>query len=111
MRPIVVGMLLLSLTSSSYNECSARGAGKRSRETALRDDLTQMRRAIDEFYAAEKRYPASPIEMVPDYLRKIPADPLTSKVDWKVIYDGAGVIDVRCAVEGVTCDGVPYREL
>ena|ERR1043165_332815 len=111
MKPILFSVLLLFFTSSCYNECSARGGEKRSRENALRDDLTQMRRAIDEFYAAEKRYPASLIEMVPDYLRKIPLDPMTRKKDWKVIYDGSGIIDVKSASDGVTCDGVLYREL
>src|SRR5215212_2265114 len=53
---------------------NVRTAQTKAREAALKDDLFQMRKAIDNFYADKQRYPASLEELVPNYIRSIPKD-------------------------------------
>jgi general secretion pathway protein G len=108
---------------------NVRNAQKKALDTALRDDLTQMRKAIDNFYADKMRYPHDLNELVPDYLRKVPNDPITKQADWDQIMDnptdpeemsdtttenanmGPGIIDVKSKAPGKTLDGVAYGDL
>jgi general secretion pathway protein G len=108
-------------------------AQRKAREAALKDNLHQMRKAIDNFYADKQRYPANLQELVPNYMRKIPADPITMQVDWEEIIDDPlmtggeeaipaetdpqamnqppGVVDVKSKAEGTSLENVPYSEL
>lgn len=111
-----------------------RYAQRKAREAALRDNLFQMRKAIDNFYADKQRYPSTLEELAPNYLRRIPKDPMTDQVDWEPIMDDPlsqtgedgefmssetdpqamsqpGIIDVKSVAEGTTLDNVPYGEL
>ena len=107
---------------------NVRFAQRKAREAALKDNLFHMRKAIDSFYADKQRYPSDLNELVPNYLRKIPADPITQQADWDVVMDDPsdpetavetdpqamsqpGVIDVKSRAEGQTLDNVPYSEL
>ena len=113
---------------------NVRYAQRKAREAALMDNLHTMRAAIDNFYADKQRYPSNLSELAPNYLRRIPADPITKQVDWEEIMDdpyatGAdgsepipaetdpeaitqpGVVDVRSRAVGSTLDGKPYSEL
>ena len=102
---------------------------RKARETALKKDLHDMREAIDNFYADKQRYPADLNELVPKYLKKIPADPITKQVDWDAIAESPdpeepesldatgnpvapGITDVKSKAPGNTMDdNVPYTEL
>ena len=54
----------------------------RAREAALTEDLFQMRKAIDEYYADKQKYPSSLDSLVSEkYLREIKPDPFTRSVD------------------------------
>ena len=105
-------------------------AQRKARESALRSNLHEMRKAIDNFYADKQRYPTDLNELVPNYIRRIPRDPLTLQEDWEPIMEDPlsleggmesetdpeavtqpGVIDVRSRAEGMTLDNVPYSEL
>ena len=105
-------------------------ARRKAQEAALRENLFQMRKAIDNFYADKQRYPADLNELVPNYIRRIPRDPVTLKDDWEVVMEDPlsleggmesetdpeaftepGVIDVKSSAEGVTLDNVPYADL
>jgi general secretion pathway protein G len=109
---------------------NVRYAQQKAREAALKDNLFQMRKAIDNFYADKQRYPGSLEELVPGYIRKIPADPITMQQDWETVMDDPlslegemsadtdpnamtqpGIIDVKSRAEGQTLDNVPYAEL
>jgi general secretion pathway protein G len=108
---------------------NVRTAQRKAREAALRENLFQMRKAIDNFYADKQRYPSDLNELVPNYIRRIPADPITMQVDWEPVMDDPlsleggmsepdpeamtqpGVIDVKSTAEGMTLDNVPYSEL
>jgi len=104
-----------------------RYAKRKAQEAALKSNLHSMRSAIDNFYADKQRYPNDLNELVPNYLRKIPPDPITETQDWDIIMDDPtneetadtdpevmaqpGVIDVKSKAEGTTLDGVAYTEL
>lgn len=57
---------------------------KASAETALRDELAQMRKAIASFRADNGRYPQTLDELLPKYLRRIPTDPMTKSSQWRL---------------------------
>jgi general secretion pathway protein G len=109
---------------------NVRNAQRKAQETALRGDLFELRKAIDNFYADKQRYPNDLNELVPNYLRKIPPDPITKQPDWQTIQDqpattdeqtfetssdnatqGPGVVDVKSKAPGKTLDNVPYADL
>jgi general secretion pathway protein G len=61
-------------------------AQQKAREAALKDDLREMRGAIDNFYADKQRYPQSLNELKDQhYLRAIPKDPISGKAEWDEI--------------------------
>lgn len=88
-----------------------------AREVALKQNLREMRDAIDKFYADQARYPATLEELVDKrYLRNVPIDPVLQRRDgWLLVApDGAGrspVFDVRSGAEGRTGDGASYGSL
>ncbi|HEX2059586.1 MAG TPA: type II secretion system protein [Thermoanaerobaculia bacterium] len=109
-------------------------AQRKAREAALMDNLFQMRKAIDNFYADKQRYPSDLNELVPNYIRRIPKDPITQQVDWEEVIDDPlsqtgdngeyipaetdpeavtqpGVVDVKSVAKGTTLNNVPYNEL
>ena len=109
---------------------NVRTAQTKAREAALKENLFQMRKAIDNFYADKQRYPASLEELVPNYMRRIPSDPITMQADWETVMDDPlsldgemsadtdpnamsqpGVVDVKSRAEGQTLDNVPYADL
>jgi general secretion pathway protein G len=64
-----------------------KNAQRKAQEAALKDNLFEMRKAIDNFYADKQRYPNDLNELVPNYLRKIPKDPITKQDDWETVQD------------------------
>ena len=100
----------------------------RAREAVLMEDLYQMRRAIDGYFADHGKYPDSLEQLVENkYLRMIPKDPFIRTTEeggdeaatWEIIPptpvgDGAaaegGVEDVHSSSDLVGLNGIPYRE-
>jgi general secretion pathway protein G len=93
----------------------------RAKEAALLEDLFQMRKAIDEYYADKQKYPASLDALVSEkYLREIKPDPFTLSVDtWQTTMsepDAAnpsaetGIYNVKSGAPGTGTDGRPYAE-
>jgi general secretion pathway protein G len=107
---------------------NVRNSVRKARETACRDNLFQMRKAIDNFYADKQRFPTDLNELVPNYIRKVPKDPLTNAEDWEQVAESPdpesalesetdpnaaaqpGVVDVRTSAQGTGLDGTPYSE-
>lgn len=92
---------------------------QRARESALKEDLYTLRKAIDDYYADKGKYPETLAELVDNrYVRKIPVDPMTDRVDtWVEIQNESegseadvGVIDVRSGSDEKDADGVAYKE-
>jgi general secretion pathway protein G len=93
----------------------------RAKEAALSEDLFQMRKAIDEYYADKQKYPSSLDALVSEkYLREIKPDPFTQSVDsWQTTMsepDAAnpsaetGIWNVKSGATGTGSDGRPYSE-
>jgi general secretion pathway protein G len=110
-------------------------AQQRAREAALKDDLREMRSAIDNFYADKQHYPQSLSELKDKhYLRGIPKDPITEKAEWEEVQapvdqtdpngsaadptatagneqngGQAGIYDVRTLAAGKALNGEDYK--
>ena len=93
----------------------------KARETVLSEDLYQMRRAVDAFYADTGHYPDSLEDLInKHYLRGLPRDPFTSVNDsWECVApeptdDGelveGGCFDVKSGSDQIGTDGLPYNE-
>ncbi|MBX3277020.1 MAG: type II secretion system protein [Acidobacteria bacterium] len=93
---------------------------RRAREIVLKQDLDEMRRAIDKFTVDKERAPSALNELVQaGYLRSIPVDPITKSADtWQVEMETEttlpdvppGIRDVRSGADGVDSVGKPYSE-
>lgn len=97
-----------------------KNAVRKGKEAALKEDLFQFRKLIDQYFSDKGRYPASLQALVDEgYLRKIPADPITAAIDWTEVREEPsaeeiepgmvfGIVDVRSASELTALDGTPY---
>jgi general secretion pathway protein G len=94
----------------------------RAKEAVLREDLFQIRDALDQFYADNGKYPAQLADLVNEseksksYLRTIPKDPFTGATDWITVSlesedanEAGGVFDVHSASPLVALDGTAYN--
>jgi general secretion pathway protein G len=118
----------------------ARFAVRRAKESELRNDLWEMRDAIDRYKDAADRgmfqvklgtdgYPPDLDTLVQGvdvggkkvrFLRKIPVDPMTGKNDWGLrsmsddpdsdSWSGDDVFDVYSKSEGTAMDGTKYKD-
>ncbi|XHS79813.1 type II secretion system protein [Burkholderiaceae bacterium UC74_6] len=103
--------LLLSVAAPRYIQHL-----DKAREVTLKQDLRQMRDAIDKFYNDQGRYPESLSELVErSYLRSIPVDPVTDRADtWVAVppknssQQDKGVFDVRSGAQDRASDGSSY---
>ena len=90
----------------------------RAKEAVLKEDLYQIREAIDQYYADNGKYPAQLEDLVNledktrSYLREIPKDPFTNAADWITVTfegDDAGIFDVHSASPLVGNDQTAYN--
>lgn len=93
----------------------------RAREAVLKENLFQMREAIDQYYADNGKYPDTLEDLIntqersKSYLRDIPKDPFTTVDDWITVAPeggeegGGGVFDVHSASPLLALDGTPYN--
>ena len=90
----------------------------RAREAVLRENLYQIRDALDQYYADNGKYPGQLADLVnqsekaKSYLRGIPKDPFTGGTDWITIAaegDDGGVFDVHSASPLIGTDGTAYN--
>lgn len=97
--------LLLSLSLPKYL-----GTLERGKEQVLKQNLMQMRDALDKFYGDNGKYPDRLDDLVTRrYLRAIPVDPFTESPTWVVVAPKepamGGVIDVQSTMTDL--DGRP----
>lgn len=102
--------LLLSLAAPRYF-----GGVDKARETVLRENLHQMRDALDKYYGDHARYPDALDDLVvKKYLRNIPSDPMTdNNKTWVVVPPSdpqkGSVFDIKSGASGHGKDGTPYN--
>lgn len=107
---MAVVALLLSIVAPRYM-----AQADRAREAVLRENLSGLRAAIDQYQADRGSYPATLQELVDKhYLRRIPLDPVTNKnTTWELVTvddEGKPVIyDVKSGAPGTGLDGSAYK--
>ena len=86
----------------------------KSKEAVLKENLFQLRDAIDKYYGDKGKYPDTVEALASEkYLRKVPMDPITeSTVTWVVVAPDdpqkGGVYDVKSGAPGRSLDGTEY---
>jgi general secretion pathway protein G len=103
--------LLLTIAAPRYF-----GSLARAEESVLKENLFQLRDALNKHYADTGRYPTSLDELVAKkYLRSVPSDPITqSPATWIVVAPAdpqlGAVYDVKSGAKGAGRDGRPYEQ-
>ncbi|MBI1425281.1 MAG: prepilin-type N-terminal cleavage/methylation domain-containing protein [Gammaproteobacteria bacterium] len=106
----IIGILLTIATPRYFHSVD------KSRETVLRDDLAIIRKALDQFYSDNGKYPNDLDDLVTRrYLRKIPQDPITdSATTWVVVPpddpDKGAVYDIKSGTDKRAHDGTLYAD-
>jgi len=106
-------IILLSVALPTYQR-----SVQHARETVLKENLFQIRRAIDQYTADKGKLPESLEKLVEEeYLREKPVDPVTEKKEWEEVSgdnlnpdDGQGLKDVKSLAEGEDGDGKQYKD-
>lgn len=107
---LAVVAMLLSLVAPRY----MRQADK-AKEAVLKENLSGLRVAIDQYYGDKGQYPEQLDQLVKTrYLRKLPLDPITQQNNsWRLIMmdqDGHKVVyDVKSGAPGNGMDGTAYN--
>ena len=114
MIAMFIMIILLSIAVPTY-ERSVRQA----RETVLKENLFQMRHAIDQYTADKGKLPQSIDDLVTErYLRERPIDPIRETDEWDPVMGddpnssegGQGLKDVKTLAEGEDTNGVPFSK-
>ncbi len=114
MIAMFIMIILLSVALPTYQR-----SVQNARETVLRENLWQIRRAIDQFAADKGKAPQSVDQLVEGkYLREKPVDPISEKSEWKEIQGDdpsspdseKGLKDVKSLAEGEDSEGKKYEE-
>jgi len=107
-------IILISVAIPTYQR-----SVQHARETVLHENLWQMRRAIDQFYADKGHLPKSVDDLVTEkYLRDRPMDPVTESTDWTEIQGDdpaakegeTGLKDVKSTADGTDSNGKEYSK-
>jgi general secretion pathway protein G len=90
-----------------------------AKETVLKENLWQMRRAIDQYASDKGKFPQTIDQLVEGkYLREMPVDPILEKAEWDSVMgedplspDGEqGLKDVKSLADGEDSEGKAYKE-
>ncbi len=107
-------IILLSVALPTYQRSI-----QQARETVLKENLWQMRRAIDQYGADKGKLPQSLDDLVKEkYLRQKPVDPLTEKDEWtsetgedpNSADNGQGLVNVKSNADGEDSEGKAYKD-
>ena len=107
-------IILLSVVIPTY-QTSIRHA----REVVLKENLFQMRRAIDQYTTDKGKAPQTVEDLrTAKYLRDIPVDPITEKAEWREVSGDdpnsaegdQGLVNVKSLAEGEDDEGKKYSD-
>lgn len=114
MIAMFIMIILLSVALPTYQR-----SVQHAKQTVLKENLWQMRKAIDQYASDKGKYPPSLDSLVEGkYLREMPVDPILEKAEWDQVTgedplspDGAeGLTDVKSQAEGQDSEGKAYKE-
>jgi general secretion pathway protein G len=106
-------IILLSVAVPTYQRAVAH-----ARETVLKENLWQMRKAIDQYTADKGKMPKNIDDLIQArYLKEKPVDPILEKADWQEVQgddpnnpDDHGLQDVKSTAQGSDSEGVEYSK-
>lgn len=111
---ITIILILMGIAAGRYDQ-SVRTA----RETVLRSDLQELRKAIDNYTLDKQAAPQSLDDLVQaKYLHSVPIDPITRQADWVPVIDnvvlspdqnGTGMVDLHSNSNLTATDGTQYN--
>lgn len=114
MMAMFILIILLSVALPAYQRTV-----QHAKETVLKENLWQMRRAIDQYTADKGKLPDS-LETLKSsgYLRDVPMDPITEKSEWdermgedNVSPDGGqGLKDIKSLADGEDSEGIHFAD-
>jgi general secretion pathway protein G len=113
---MVIITILAGISVGMYNNSILR-----SREAVLRQQLFEMREAMDRYYADKNKWPATLDTLVDEkYIRAVPVDPMTNSTNWQTEYgepdpsnpaSEPGISNVRSGSDQVSpLTGTAYSE-
>lgn len=113
---MVIMGILAAIAIPSYKRSQIK-----ARESVLAEDLYQMRKAIDAYFADNAAYPDNLAQLVyGKYLRTVPRDPFTSRDDsWECVppepadngqLAQGGCFDIQSGSDLIGFNGIPYRD-
>ncbi len=114
MIAMFIMIILLSVAVPTYQR-----SVQHARELVLKENLWQMRRAIDQYAADKGKLPKSIEDLVgAKYLHEKPIDPVRSEFEWDEVQGEdpnsqdaeSGLKDVKSLAEGVDSEGVEYSK-
>ena len=113
---LLVVLLLIALLASIVTPVVTKSI-TRAKESTLKENLFILRKAIDDYYADNGKYPED-LNILKEerYIRNIPKDPITEREEtWEFKYSESeegnrGVIDVHSGSPSLSRDGSLYNE-
>jgi general secretion pathway protein G len=114
-------VMALIVTLAAMGLAQHKTAVIRANEAVLKEDLFQMRDAIDQYYADKNQYPSGIDALVSDgYLRRIPKDPFTDSAEtWQTVPSepdpnnptaAPGIYDVVSGSDKTALNGTKYAD-
>ncbi len=111
---ITIILILLGIAAGRYTQ-----SVHRAREAVLRQDLYELRKAIDNYTLDKQAAPQSLDDMVQaKYLHSVPIDPMTRQADWVPVFENVvlspdqnstGMTDVHSNSGEIALDGTAYN--
>ena len=114
MIAMFIMIILLSVAVPTYQR-----SVQHAKETVLKENLWQIRRAIDQYSADKGKLPKSVDDLVESkYLHEKPIDPIADKAEWKEISGDdpsspdaqQGLKDVQSLAEGQDSNGEEFSK-
>jgi len=114
MIAMFIMIILLSVAVPTYQR-----SVQHARELVLKENLWQMRRAIDQYTADKGKMPKSVEDLVgAKYLHEKPIDPIRNEFEWDEVQGEdpnspdaeSGLKDVKSLAEGVDSECVEYSK-
>ena len=114
MIAMFIVIILLSVALPTYQR-----SVQYAKETVLKENLWQMRKAIDQYASDKGKFPPSIDSLVEGkYLREMPIDPILDAAEWDAVMgedplnpdSGDGLKDVKSKADGQDGDGKAYKD-
>ena len=111
---MTIVLILIAVSVTAYQQIQLK-----ARETVLKQNLSAMRKAIDQYAADRETLPSSLEDLATaHYINEVPIDPITGDTDWDVEMGedtvsrdgGQGVVDVHSNARGTDSEGKAYSD-